>query len=122
MTSYVQDPVQTFHGSVGGLGFFLLLVSGVVIAVIDGVNSEESEFMHSVEVIAAGFVALMGLFVTIFLGGDLFMFEALKAVVNATEQQVKQLRASRIFYEGKLKELGAVSTGMESVYKQMRGD
>lgn len=122
MTSYVQDPVQTFHSSVGWLGFFLLFVCGVVIAVIDGTISEDSEFMQAMGVIAAVFVALMALFVTIFLGGDLFMFEALKKVVDDFGKQLKRLRASRTFYEGKLKDLAAVSTGMESVCKQMEDD
>jgi len=45
-----------------------------------------------------------------------------KAVVGAMGQQTKQLRASRTFYEDKLKELAAVSSGMESVYEQMNGD
>lgn len=119
----MQDPVQGSHCSVGRLGFFLLFVCGVVFVVLELLSNDDwTDYSDWVELIAAAFVGLMALFVSIFIGGDLFMFEAFKKVVNTLGQQVAELKAHRIFLQNKLTELGAVSNGMESVYKQMNGD
>eukprot|EP00930_Biecheleria_cincta_P010873 TRINITY_DN11323_c0_g1_i6.p1 TRINITY_DN11323_c0_g1~~TRINITY_DN11323_c0_g1_i6.p1 ORF type:complete len:625 (+),score=141.77 TRINITY_DN11323_c0_g1_i6:972-2846(+) len=112
-----QDPVQTARCSTGRLTFFCLFAWGVSFIII-----EYLYYDSWVEMASAAFLAALALFVTIFLGGDLFMFEAFKGVVNAMEKQVNRLRESLNFLEDKRKELGVIADGIEEVHKQMGGD
>lgn len=112
-----QDPVQTARCSTGRLSFFCLFAWGVSFVIIEYIWYDSWE-----EIASAAFFAALALFVTIFLGGDIFMFEAFKGVVNAMEKQIKHLRESLNFLEGKREELGVVADGLEEVQKQMGGD
>lgn len=112
-----QDPVQTARCSTGRLLFFCLFAWGVSFVVLECIFYDSWAEMAS-----AAFFAALALFVTIFLGGDIFMFEAFKAVVNAMEKQLEHLRESLNFLEGKRAELGVVADGLEEVHEQMGGD
>lgn len=112
-----QDPVQTARCSTGRLVFFCLFLWGVSFIVLECIFYDSWAEMGS-----AAFLAALALLVTIFLGGDIFMFEAFKAVVYAMEKQLEYLRESLNFLEGKREELGVVADGLEEVQRQMGGD
>eukprot|EP00928_Gymnodinium_smaydae_P036492 TRINITY_DN2549_c0_g1_i1.p1 TRINITY_DN2549_c0_g1~~TRINITY_DN2549_c0_g1_i1.p1 ORF type:complete len:639 (-),score=99.82 TRINITY_DN2549_c0_g1_i1:322-2160(-) len=111
-----KDPVQGPRCSIGRLGFASLAMFALVIMIIEGVDEDW------VELAAAAFVMLLALFVTIFVGGDLFMFDAFKALVNGMQRRLRHLTRNVDFYENKLTELNPVSEGLEAVYNQMGGD
>eukprot|EP00931_Biecheleriopsis_adriatica_P058362 TRINITY_DN34717_c0_g1_i2.p1 TRINITY_DN34717_c0_g1~~TRINITY_DN34717_c0_g1_i2.p1 ORF type:complete len:650 (+),score=140.28 TRINITY_DN34717_c0_g1_i2:53-1951(+) len=112
-----SDPVQTARCSLGRLGFFLLFVAAGIVAGI-----EAADYDYWAELCGAIFVALLALFVMIFLGGDLFMFEVFKKIVNEMEKQIKALRNHVNFYESKLEDLSSVSEGLAKVYEQLSHD
>lgn len=111
-----EDPAY-MRCSTGRLAFFLLFLIAVAFVIIEAVFYD-----YWAEVAGGSFVAVLALVVAIFLGGDLFMFEAFKSIVNAMERQLKRLQANLTFYQNKLEDLGTVSKGLESVYEQMSGD
>eukprot|EP00928_Gymnodinium_smaydae_P054810 TRINITY_DN38517_c0_g1_i1.p1 TRINITY_DN38517_c0_g1~~TRINITY_DN38517_c0_g1_i1.p1 ORF type:complete len:793 (+),score=123.86 TRINITY_DN38517_c0_g1_i1:52-2379(+) len=114
----IEDPVHSGHCTLGRIGFLLLCLTGLVFFIIELAASDQywADWMTALQLF---FVAL---FVTVFVGGDLFMFDAFKEIVNKMERQLKRLRRHVGFFEGKLNELAAVSDGLGNVCDQMNGD
>eukprot|EP00401_Gymnodinium_catenatum_P062345 CAMPEP_0117475706 /NCGR_PEP_ID=MMETSP0784-20121206/9933_1 /TAXON_ID=39447 /ORGANISM="" /LENGTH=627 /DNA_ID=CAMNT_0005269961 /DNA_START=28 /DNA_END=1911 /DNA_ORIENTATION=+ len=112
----LKDPVQLGRCSPGRLGFFAVAIASTVIMIIE-INDEDWEEMCS-----ATFVLALGLFTTIFLGGDIFMFDAFRKILNSIKEQINKFRNSNAEYERQLGELGHVSDGLTEVQKQLGGD
>lgn len=113
----LEDPVRSAKCSTSRCTFLLVTLAGAVFAII------EAAMYDSIADLVAGILLfLMGLFVTVFLGGDIFMFEAFRKVVNGMAKQIRILKRSLAFYGVKLNELSDVREGLEHVYREMDGD
>lgn len=112
-----EDPVKTARCSMPRLVFTGVTLAGLTLFIIEII------LYDSIADLGAGLmVSLLGFFVTVFIGGDLFMFESFKKIVNELGWQIDVLKASRIWYKNKLVDLKDVREGLEHVQKQMDGD
>ncbi|CAK0818235.1 unnamed protein product, partial [Prorocentrum cordatum] len=112
-----HDPVRTARCSIPRLIFSIVTLWGLVFFVL------ELCFYDAIaNVGAGGGLFLLALFVTVYLGGDVFMFEAFRSIVADLGWQIQVLKASRDFYQHKLLDLKDVSAGLEDVRAQMSGD
>jgi len=113
----VHDPVRTARCSIPRLFFALLTLWGLFFLIL-----ELAIYDSIAEVGAGAALFLLALFVTVFIGGDIFMFEAFRRIVDSLGWQIEILKASRIFYQQRLADLKDVSEGLEDVRGQMSGD
>lgn len=138
-----EDPVQIKRCSIARIGFLLVTLVALVCAIYevfdndiklptstDGngseIEAEEVPFEDLVldwaEVLSNLYVMSMALFCTVFLGGDLFMFEAFRKMVNKLQVQTNSFQQSNDVLEDKLKNLLKVEQDLAEVSGQLDGN